>query len=908
MQRLITLCLVIVLAFGAVQPAAAQSVHPSRVDPAPLRDKPDRIPPSTPAAPATESHGVSDGAWTAISDPSFAWTACTDEGGSGLAGYNVYWGTDPAATSGVLQVETSYLPAAFTPPGAATYYLRVQSKDGAGNTSPWVTLFTYRYDSVAPLASGVITEGHGVQSDVIQGTVYAPSFAWEPGTETDSSIQSYQVYWGSDPNASQPLETPVLAAEERGFTPESVLISGSYYLRVFARDAAGNLSPASDPFVFRYQGTAPAPQVTGIAIDPGAVNLVADPAARLNYGPQSGGAFQLTVSTGQVGPFDVGLKQIVFPNLFSTSDGTVIDLSGEMNPASYSHTYTVPSGATVSGSFDVQVVSLTDQVTSAGFEVVYDATPPVVEGFQLDLAGLQNGYVSGTTLYYGPASTGNLAMSLQASDASGVGEMSFPALFQLEAQTLPGGEPEAVYSRSYAVDGMIDTTAGTFEVLVIDRVGNQSHTTFTLVKDSTAPTLTLNAPGTAGLLFEVAWSGQDAEAGLGSFDVQVWDGTTWSDWLSDTTDTQAELVGEEGPNRVRVVGRDRVGNLVASPEGVVSVSGRTKYYQMSGQVVAMRQGNELSYLSGDHLGSTSLVTNASGQAVAQARYYPFGEERWSSGGLPTDKTFTGQRSETFGLMDYNARYYDPTLGRFISPDSLVPESVQGVQAWDRYAYANNNPTRYNDPTGHCSISASTFMSPLGIFGFYASCVQDVVDAYNAYQGGETDLGMLYMEATGAKDAVVSMANDVHQLNKDVSTVFSNAPLEERIGPAIHVGTFAVGTAATIVGVPTGQAASSASKIPATQSRGGILANKKVGDAFRDEIADMFTKAGYGVEKEIVKKTPFGTRRIDIEVTSPQGTLLGGVETKVGTSRYLASQRAKDAWLRIQGYIVSVVRK
>jgi hypothetical protein len=40
------------------------------------------------------------------------------------------------------------------------------------------------------------------------------------------------------------------------------------------------------------------------------------------------------------------------------------------------------------------------------------------------------------------------------------------------------------------------------------------------------------------------------------------------------------------------------------------------------------------------------------------------------------------------------------LGRFAQPDSLIPESSQGAQAWDRYAYVNNNPVRYNDPTGH----------------------------------------------------------------------------------------------------------------------------------------------------------------------------------------------------------------
>jgi len=52
------------------------------------------------------------------------------------------------------------------------------------------------------------------------------------------------------------------------------------------------------------------------------------------------------------------------------------------------------------------------------------------------------------------------------------------------------------------------------------------------------------------------------------------------------------------------------------------------------------------------------------------------------------------------LLDYGSRHYDPELGRFIQPDSIVPLASQGVQAYDRYAYTNNNPIRYNDPSGH----------------------------------------------------------------------------------------------------------------------------------------------------------------------------------------------------------------
>jgi RHS repeat-associated protein len=126
----------------------------------------------------------------------------------------------------------------------------------------------------------------------------------------------------------------------------------------------------------------------------------------------------------------------------------------------------------------------------------------------------------------------------------------------------------------------------------------------------------------------------------------------------------------------------------------------TKYYHHGSSRVAMRQGGEVYYLHGDHLGSTSLTTDNQGSVVHEARYLPFGEERWVDGEGVTDFTFTGQRVEAgFGLMDYNARYYSSRLGRFTSADTLVPDPAN-PQAWNRYAYVHNNSLSYTDPTGH----------------------------------------------------------------------------------------------------------------------------------------------------------------------------------------------------------------
>ena len=109
------------------------------------------------------------------------------------------------------------------------------------------------------------------------------------------------------------------------------------------------------------------------------------------------------------------------------------------------------------------------------------------------------------------------------------------------------------------------------------------------------------------------------------------------------------------------------------------------------------------FIHGDHLGSTSLTTDQNGAVFAETRYLPFGEERWTGGTQPTDFTFTGQRADSYiKLMEMGARWYDPQIGRWISPDSIIPDPGN-PQSLNRYSYVYNRPLAYIDEDGHFPI-------------------------------------------------------------------------------------------------------------------------------------------------------------------------------------------------------------
>jgi RHS repeat-associated protein len=209
-----------------------------------------------------------------------------------------------------------------------------------------------------------------------------------------------------------------------------------------------------------------------------------------------------------------------------------------------------------------------------------------------------------------------------------------------------------------------------------------------------------------GTEFEVSWGDSDSGSGVKDYTVQVKvDDGAWQTWQSNTPATSATYNGDHGHTySFQVRSRDRANNLSAwsSPVSTATPSTIvTKYYYLGGQRVAMREGNTPVYLHTDHLGSASLATNTSGGKVSEMRYYAYGGTR--SGTMDTDRLYTGQRWEaSIGLYDYNARYYDPVLGRFVQADTVVP-SPQNAQAFNRYSYVLNSPLRYTDPSGHCMI-------------------------------------------------------------------------------------------------------------------------------------------------------------------------------------------------------------
>jgi RHS repeat-associated protein len=127
----------------------------------------------------------------------------------------------------------------------------------------------------------------------------------------------------------------------------------------------------------------------------------------------------------------------------------------------------------------------------------------------------------------------------------------------------------------------------------------------------------------------------------------------------------------------------------------------SKFIFANGERIALRPvgTSEVYYYLPDHLGSTTVFTDRAGNRLQDLAYFPYGATRVNAGSADVHHKFTGQEFDAeIGLYYYGARYYDPALMRFISPDTISPDFAR-PQTLNRYSYVLNNPLKFIDPTG-----------------------------------------------------------------------------------------------------------------------------------------------------------------------------------------------------------------
>lgn len=188
---------------------------------------------------------------------------------------------------------------------------------------------------------------------------------------------------------------------------------------------------------------------------------------------------------------------------------------------------------------------------------------------------------------------------------------------------------------------------------------------------------------------------------------------------------------------------------------------RKNYYIYAGGEIAAVYTEGVSdagmyYFHNDHLGSPWLITNASGNEVQRLNFNAWGRRRdasnWNNyANLPEmkfDRGFTGhEHLEMFGLINMNARLYDPVLGRFLSPDPIV-QVPDFTQSYNGYSYALNNPLSYKDPNGESLILAAAIIG--GWIGMGTAMVSSDKSGWGL--AGDMFKGLFVGAASGAAGA------------------------------------------------------------------------------------------------------------------------------------------------------------
>ena len=229
----------------------------------------------------------------------------------------------------------------------------------------------------------------------------------------------------------------------------------------------------------------------------------------------------------------------------------------------------------------------------------------------------------------------------------------------------------------------------------------------------------------------------------------------------------------------------------------------------SPSIVIAEKSVTVTYYHTDVLGSVIATSDEFGSLEWQRGYQPYGEIQLPRDSSDTDTRtnslgYTGKPRDPSGLVYLGARYYDPLAGRFMAVDPAGVDA-SNPYSFNRYAYANNNPYKYVDPTGE---------SPLDIFFLAVDVVK---------------LGVAIYTGTGVADAVKDVA-------WSIVGVASPAPFVGQAGKAARVA------AAVSKAEKAKEIATVAKNIPNPGGRLGKLSTRQ----HIDDIATEMEKRGFTI--------------------------------------------------------------
>jgi RHS repeat-associated protein len=295
--------------------------------------------------------------------------------------------------------------------------------------------------------------------------------------------------------------------------------------------------------------------------------------------------------------------------------------------------------------------------------------------------------------------------------ASNTYTFAYDALNRLTGASVTSGTGTA-YSYAYDSDSnMLSRTAGTAATTYAYNGADQLCWAY--VGTSSNPCAT-TPTGATTYSFDANGNLSGTSAGA-SFS---YNGKNQTTAITNGGTTLSAIAYSDGGQQQRIAAGSKTFDNGGGGVDISTTSGASTYYlrDNQGNLLGERIGSVHYYYLTDKLGSVVAVISGDGQTVSdRTGYDPYGNITYTAGSITNPFGYAGGYTDATGLVQFGARYYDPTTARWTQID---PAGTAGSSA---YVYADDNPINMSDPSGEFPGLMSWYCNnypPFGPFGIY----------------------------------------------------------------------------------------------------------------------------------------------------------------------------------------------